>query len=301
MTEGDRVQDTPGTRATPQVPRVDQRPRGRRRTLGTAALVAGSLLLSGCSYEGPGAWSRLGFPVGIADNARMVQHLWIGAWIAAMAVGVFVWGLIIWAIVMYRRRGSEMPAQTTYNMPIEALYTIVPLLIVGVLFFYTARDEADETHRPAHVDSVDTVIAYRWAWTFQYNDAVAGKTVYDIGTDAQLPQLWIPQGKVVQYNLLSNDVNHAFWIPAFLTKLDVIPGRENKMWRTAEILGTYPGRCSELCGLHHSQMLFEVHVVTPAAYQAHLQHLMQIGQVGQAEAHLSPMYDPNAQFDRSTS
>jgi cytochrome c oxidase subunit 2 len=278
-----------------------RRARIRRVTGAVAATLVASVALSGCSYQGPGSWSRLGFPMGIADNAHMVQHLWTGAWIAAMAVGVFVWGLIIYAVIAYRRRGSEMPAQTTYNMPIEALYTILPLLSVGVLFFYTARDEADETHRPAHIDHVDTVIAYRWAWTFQYNDAVDGKTVYDVGTDSQLPELWLPKGKVIQYNLLSNDVIHAFWIPAFLTKLDVIPGRENKMYRTAEMLGTYPGRCSELCGLHHSQMLFEVHVVTPAQYQQHLQHLMQIGQVGPAEGHLSPMYDPNAAFDGSSS
>ncbi len=272
-----------------------------RRTAAALVGVVGALVLSGCSYQGPGAWSRMGYPQGIADNARMIQHLWIGAWIAALAIGVFVWGLIIWAIVRYRRRGSEMPAQTTYNMPIEALYTVLPLIIVGCLFFYTVRDESTELRTPAHIDHVDTVIAYRWAWTFQYDDAVDGKTVYDVGTDSQLPELWMPQGETVEYQLRSNDVIHSFWIPAFLTKLDVIPGRQNVMYRTAMMLGDYPGKCSELCGLHHSQMLFRVRVVTPAAYRAHLQQLVTLGQVGNAQTHLSPQYDPNARFDGSTS
>lgn len=272
-----------------------------RRTAAALVGVVGALVLSGCSYQGPGRWSTMGYPTYIADNGHMIQRLWIGAWIAALAIGVFVWGLIIWAIIRYRRRGSEMPAQTTYNMPIEALYTVLPLIIVGCLFFYTVRDESTELHKPAHIDHVDTVIAYRWAWTFQYDDAVNGKTVYDVGTDSQLPELWMPQGETVEYQLRSNDVIHSFWIPAFLTKLDVIPGRQNVMYRTATVLGEYPGKCSELCGLHHSQMLFRVHVVTPAAYRAHLQQLVTLGQVGNAQTHLSPQYDPNARFDGSTS
>jgi len=286
-------------RKTPQT--TSGRSAVRRRAAAGAGLAGGALALSGCSYEGPGAWSRLGFPQGIADNDHLIQHLWIGAWIAALAVGVFVWGLIIWAMVVYRRRGSEMPAQTTYNMPIEALYTVLPLIIVGVLFFYTVRDESAEQHRPAHIDHVDTVIAYRWAWTFQYDEAIGGKTVYDVGTDSQLPVLWLPQGQTIEYRLRSNDVIHSFWIPAFLTKLDVIPGRQNVMFRKAMAVGEYPGRCSELCGLHHAQMLFTVKVVTPAEYQAHLQQLVTLGQVGSAITHLSPMYDPNARFDGSTS
>lgn len=242
----------------------------------------------------------MGFPSGVTDNAQMVTHLWIGAWIAALTVGVFVWGLIVWAVIVYRRRGSEMPLQTTYNMPLEALYTIVPLLIVGVLFFYTVRDESSELRRPAVVDHVDTVVAYRFAWTFQYNDAIDGKTVYDVGTNTQLPVLWLPQGQSVQYKLISNDVIHSFWVPAFLFKMDVIPGRENTFYRTAETIGEYPGRCSELCGLHHAQMLFAVKVVTPGQYQAHLQSLVALGQVGKAEDHLSTMYEPHPANDGGT-
>ena len=269
--------------------------RGTRWLRGLA--VAGVLVVAtgGCSYEGPGAWSRLGFPQGISDNAQRVTHLWIGSWIAAMAVGVFVWGLILYAIIVYRRRGNEMPAQTRYNMPIEVLYTVVPMVIVGVLFYFTARDESAELAKPANVQHVDKVIAYQWAWTFVYENAPGGP-VYDLGTTSRLPVLWVPKGQSVEYQLVSNDVIHAFWVPAFLFKMDVIPGRLNTTWRTANQIGEYPGRCSELCGLHHSAMLFTLKVVSPADYRQHLRDLRAAGQVGNAVGHLSQTYDPNARL-----
>jgi len=262
----------------------------RTRLIGLGA-VAATLALSGCTAEDG---RRLGFPKGITTDSDRVTSLWQGAWIAAFTVGAIVWGLIIWAIVAYRRRGNEMPAQTRYNMPIEALYTILPVIIVAVMFFYTVRDQSVILRKDPNPAAKVKVIGYRFAWTFAYTDPQNRfEPVYDVGTNETLPQLWIPNGESVEYTLISNDVVHAFWIPVFLFKMDVVPGRQNIFYKTTNTTGTYIGRCSELCGLNHSHMLFTAKVVTPQEYLAHMADLRRRGQVGDPQGHLSQTYDPN--------
>jgi len=273
--------------------RPDQTRRGRVLRTQRIALgaVAATLVLSGCS--GADA-RRLGFPRGITTDSDRVTSLWQGAWTAAFIVGGIVWGLIIWAIVAYRRRGNEMPAQTRYNMPIEALYTILPVVIVAVLFFYTVRDQSVVLKKDPTPDAHVKVIGYKFAWTFGYSDPQNRfQPVYDTGTNETLPELWVPQGESMEYTLISNDVIHAFWVPAFLFKMDVVPGRENTFYKTATTTGSYAGRCSELCGINHSHMLFTVRVVTPEQYLAHMADLRRRGQVGDPQGHLSQEYNPN--------
>jgi len=269
--------------------RVRHRP-ARLAVLAVAAVLS-TAVVSGCS--GAEA-ARLGFPKGITTDSERVTRLWQGAWIAAFTVGIIVWGLIIWAIVVYRRRGNEMPAQIRYNVPIEALYTLLPVVIVGVLFFYTVRDESVILKQSPNPDVNVKVVAYRFAWTFGYTDPQNKyPPVYDTGTNSTLPELWLPQNQSVKYTLVSNDVIHAFWVPAFLFKMDVVPGRINTFEKTADTLGTYAGRCSELCGLYHAHMLFTVKVVTPEQYRAHMAELMRLGQTGDPSLHLTPSFDPN--------
>ena len=187
-----------------------------------------------------------------------------------------------------------MPAQTRYNMPIEALYTIMPVVIVAVLFFYTARDETAILKKDPNPDAKVKVIGYRFAWTFAYSDPKNRFTpVYDVGTNQVLPELWVPQGESMEYELQSNDVIHSFWVPTYLFKMDVVPGRDNTFYKTATTTGTYRGRCSELCGINHANMLFTLRVVTPDQYLAHMADLKSRGQTGDAQGHLSTTYDPN--------
>ena len=88
--------------------------------------------------------------------------------------------------------------------------------------------------------------------------------------EGPLPVLEIPTGETVQFNLTSDDVIHAFWVPEFLFKRDVIPGHPNHFAITATQTGTFIGHCSELCGLYHSRMLFTLKVVTPQQFQAYM-------------------------------
>jgi cytochrome c oxidase subunit 2 len=269
---------------------TDRRPprplRWARGRIGLVALVAGSgLLLSGCTEADWDQVKRLAQPESASDRADPMFDFWIGSWIAAFAVGFLVWGLIIWCAVRYRRRSDdEVPTQTEYNLPIEVLYTIAPLIIVAVFFFHSVKTQ-DEVFKP--VDNPDheiTVVAQKWAWTFNYEheDSVGGQTVYDIGAPNQFTELWLPVDESVTFTLRSPDVIHSFWVPEFLFKMDVVPGRENSFSLTPTREGVFEGRCAELCGTYHSRMLFDVYIVSPEEYEAHLAELEAAGQVGEA-------------------
>jgi cytochrome c oxidase subunit 2 len=238
-----------------------------------AGLSALALVLSACSTKD---LPRLGMPVSATDQGDRITRLWQGAWIAAFGVGAIVLGLLLWAVVVYRRRNEDLPVQTRYNVPIEIFYTAVPLVVLAVLFFFTARDENKLTSTTKNPDLTVNVVGYRWSWTFNYLDT---KT-YDIGTPAQLPTLWLPVKSTVRFELTSPDVIHDFWVPAFIEKRDVVPGRINSFDLTLTRTGTFRGKCAELCGTYHSRMLFEVKVVSKADFDAHMQQLVALGQTG---------------------
>ena len=258
----------------------------RRRFAGLTGIAAvTALLLSGCS----GSLSRGLLPKGVTENSKRVTDLWNGSWIAALAVGVLVWGLTIWCVVAYRRRKDdpEFPEQLRYNVPIEILYTVVPLFMIGVLFYFTARDEEALLSTSAKPDLVVNVVGKQWSWDFNY----VTQQVYESGTQAeltgkplvesQLPTLYLPVDKRVEFTLTSRDVIHSFWVPAFLQKLDMIPGRVNKFQVVPTTVGTFAGKCAELCGPYHSAMLFQVKVVSQSDFDAHIKALQAAGQTGQ--------------------
>lgn len=274
-------------------------PKRAPRTVVLGALAVVSLfMLSGCSDADKETWKRVAMPAPRSEEAYHILHLWQGAWIAAMITGVIVWGLIFYAAFHYRRRSDdEVPVQIRYHLPIEILYTLAPVMMVITFFFFTVKTQNDSFHDYEHPDTTITVVGQQWSWTFNYNltynkdykpgtndpdpqfvqapttlgtDAV----VHEIpGTTAQPPTLWLPLGKKVEFHLYSPDVIHSFWATSFLMKLDVVPGRDNHFGVTPTRLGHFEGRCAELCGVYHSKMLFNVKVVTPEAYAAHLAEL----------------------------
>ncbi len=205
-----------------------------------------------------------------ASSVNQNSHtLWIWAWIAAGVVGVFTLILILWPVFLHRKKSEEFPRQTQYNVPVEIAYTVIPFIIVAVLFFYTAKAESKITHidkSPAQ-HSIE-VNAIQWSWQFTYDDAAAKPTV--TGTPDAAPTLVLPLGEKVRFSLTSNDVVHGFWIPEFMIQMQTLPGVTNHLEFTANKLGEFPGRCNILCGRAHSQMLFKVKVVSPADYQAYI-------------------------------
>jgi cytochrome c oxidase subunit 2 len=267
--------------------RSARRPRLRKVTvaaLGTVLLLA----LTGCSQATTDQWKRLGLPVPASDRSPYMKELWIGSWTAAFIVGFFVWGLILYASFRFRRRpGSEPPPQVRYNLPIEVLYTVAPIIVVVVLFYFTIQKLDKVNELVAHPDHQVEVVAQRWSWTFDYlhESSVKNQNVYDVGTPATLPELWLVKGESVTFHLYSPDVVHSFWVPSFYFKLDVIPGRSDRSTQSFSMTptrtGTFAGRCAELCGYLHSRMLFQVHVVDRATFDKHMQALASAGQIGE--------------------
>lgn len=256
--------------------------RSRTRRLITG-IATSTLLVATLAACGTG-----GLPYGASAGADRVQSLWNGMWMAAWAVGLFVWGLIIYCAIRFRRRKDDvgLPPQLRYNVPIEILYTVVPVMMVGVMFYFTARDEAilmDTSHEP---DVVVNVVGKQWSWDFNYMDenvhesGVQAKLTGEEGVQETLPTLVLPVDSRVEFTLTSRDVIHSFWVPAFQQKLDMVPGNVNKFQVTTTQEGTFQGKCAELCGSYHATMLFNVRVVPQAEYDAYIEQLRARGNTG---------------------
>jgi cytochrome c oxidase subunit 2 len=211
-----------------------------------------------------------------------------------LAVGIIAWGLMFFAIIVYRRRkgDAEIPAQLRYNMPIETLFTVVPFILVIGFFVQTAVD-LNAIESPVKSDYRIEVVGKQWSWDFNYtnNDVYDSEIQYQgDGTEAQLPVLYLPVNKSVEIDLTSRDVIHSFWVIDFLYKKDVFPGRVNKMYFTPQVIGQYRGKCAELCGEFHSMMLFNVKIVSQSDYDKHMKDLANQGNTGQLTSNPD---DPN--------
>lgn len=204
-----------------------------------------------------------------------MYDLWIASCIAALAVGVFVWGLIFWCVVRYRKRGNELPVQTRYNLPMEFLYTIAPILVVSVLFYYTAVVQTDVNKTSKNPDVTVEVVAFKWNWQFNYRDGQgedANTVASVLGTSEVIPILVLPTGRSIRFEEHSRDVIHSFWVPELLFKRDVFPGNVRNVFEVSSIdaEGAYVGRCAELCGSYHAFMNFELRVVSPEKFDRFL-------------------------------
>jgi cytochrome c oxidase subunit II len=269
--------------------------RTRRRTFARTGILAlaVAVLSAGCSVENVERGFLPGEP-GVTNQTDRIVTLWTGSWIAALAVGVLVWGLTVWCVVVYRKRkGDEtLPVQLRYHVPLELMYTVVPILMIGVLFFYTQRDMGAIVDTSAEPDVRVGVYGKMWSWDFNYLDegvwesGVQAINDGEPGVEETLPTLYLPVGERVEFTLDSRDVIHSFWVPAFLFKMDVIPGRTNVFQVVPEREGVYQGKCAELCGEYHSDMLFNVAVVSRDEFDAHMDELRALGQTGELGAEL---------------
>ncbi|MBW8711316.1 MAG: cytochrome c oxidase subunit II, partial [Mycobacterium sp.] len=138
------------------------------KTVALSVILGGTaVLLSGCS------WSEvlgLGWPEGITPEAHLNRELWIGSLIAALVVGVIVWGLIFWSSAFHRHKkgDTELPRQFGYNMPLELVLTVTPFLIISVLFYFTVVVQEKMLHKDPNPEVVIDVTAFQWNWKFGY-------------------------------------------------------------------------------------------------------------------------------------
>ena len=243
----------------------------RRKFLNGILALIGLALLSSCSSE---SVPTFGFDRGITSVTDHSLPVWQLFWVLAVIVGIFTAGLIFWSIAFHRRKGNEMPKQTQYNVPTEIAYTLIPIVLVAILFAFTARAETAITKvSPASATNVHdiTVNGIQWSWQFTYAEAGPKATV--TGTPENPPILYMPLNEPVRFTITATDVDHSFYIPAFMIQRMNIPGAPSQLEFTAKKLGEYPGRCAMHCGRNHSGMRFTVKVVSASEYQSYINSL----------------------------
>jgi cytochrome c oxidase subunit II len=231
-------------------------------------------VLSGCNVMTFGAFR------GVTVQAKDEFKLWQGMLIAGFVVAGIVYALIIWAAIGYRRRHPDyIPRQFHNNLPIEVIYTTLPILIIAGIFYVTVLTENNVDAVSNSPGEIVHVTAYRWGWQFSYDSgnnrsqgvliktAAEPKLLAQPATSSEYPRLMLPEGETVRIVLQSADTIHGFYIPQFNFSRYAQPGVTNTFDFTPTTDGVYTGQCSQYCGLYHSEMLFSVQVVAPATFQ----------------------------------
>jgi cytochrome c oxidase subunit 2 len=255
---------------------VDGRRTGWRRAAKLAVLAIAIVpLTTGCSVE---EVVRFGWPEGVTPQAESMRTLWTWAAIAALIVGVITWGAMFWTVIFHRKKKGDdgtPPRQTQYNLPVEIIFTVVPTIIVAVLFGFTVNvQNYVDVKNDAPQEKVQ-VTAFQWNWQFDV-DNHQGSTVESLGTSSTIPILVLPTDRSIQFTITSKDVIHSFWVPEFLFKRDVFPMPEKNDTDNVFVIdkidktGAFVGRCAELCGSYHSQMNFEVRALPPNLFDSYM-------------------------------
>lgn len=266
-------------------------PASRWSRAGKIAALAGAVAVtvSGCSVD---EVLRFGWPVGITPEAEQMRELWTWTVLAALAVGVLVWGLIFWSVAFHRKKkgDDELPRQFQYNVPLELFAVVLPTIMVCVLFFFTATTEVSVLAEEKDPDVTVDVVAFQWNWEFKYPEEqnAEGEAVSTVGSSTEIPLLVLPTDRRIQFNLESTDVIHSFWVPELLFKRDVFPRPEkNNQDNTFQVTsidkeGAFVGRCAELCGTYHSVMNFELRALSPDKYEEYIRLRKQVNPDTQA-------------------
>ncbi|GGG05149.1 putative cytochrome c oxidase subunit 2 precursor [Rhodococcoides trifolii] len=291
-----------------------------RRAGLVVSLGMAALMLSGCGIDN--SVLRFGWPSGVTPQATRMRELWTWSVIAALIMGVIVWGLTFWTVMFHRKKkdSPEFPRQTAYNVPLELFYTAVPFVIIAVLFYFTVVVQNFVNDKQDNPNVVVDITAYQWNWKFGYRtiDLQNGSQKYSgideekeaaaeaqgstpegeepgpvfgreesdlsylqydkvetVGSSNEIPVLVLPVGKRIEFQMASSDVIHAFWVPEFLFKRDVMPNpkanHSDNVFQISEIEkeGAFVGRCAEMCGTYHSMMNFEVRAVSEQDFETY--------------------------------
>jgi len=191
-----------------------------------------------------------------------------------LAIAIFfivgITAFMIWTVIRYNQKKNQPAKQFTGNITLEVIWTVIPLVLVMVIFVYGWKGYAPMRKVPADAMKV-TAIGRMWQWSFDYGNGKLSKI------------LVIPVNKAVRLNLHSVDVNHGMFIPAFRVKEDVVPGYKNYLWFIPKFKGDYDILCSDYCGLQHSGMNTKARVVAESDFKQWLDSLPVTGIIPDAE------------------
>ncbi|GGZ37149.1 cytochrome c oxidase subunit 2 [Asticcacaulis endophyticus] len=263
---------------------------GFRRLIKTSSILAGMAMLSGMTAMSAFAADTLGQPtdgaIDLQPAAAPLKHDAIFFHDVILmpiitAITLLVLALLIWIAVRYNRKSNPVPAKFSHNTVVEIIWTVVPVLILVFIAFFSFS-LLRKYHDMPKPDVVVKATGFQWYWAYDYpelgvegvesrvlteEDAKKAGKPYLLAADNALV---VPVGKVVHVKVTAFDVIHAFALPAFGLKTDAVPGRLNDTWFKAEKVGTYYGQCSELCGVDHAYMPIEIKVVTDAEFDDYI-------------------------------
>ena len=210
-------------------------------------------------------------------------------WLLALCVIISLVVLVLLAVTLikFRRGANPTPSRTSHNTALEVAWTLIPVLVLVAIAIPSMR-LLQTQYNPPPADLTVKVTGNQWFWTYSYPDNGGFEIVSNIlkekadvkpgerfRTDADGPpllaadeRLVLPAGKVIKFLVTSNDVIHAFWVPAFWSKIDANPGQVNQIWAKVDKPGVYFGQCTELCGARHGYMPIAVEVVSPEQFDA---------------------------------
>ena len=248
-----------------------------------AALVGLTLLLVALGVdvleEGGNFVNGLFPPIAVTSQGAEIRDLYTIVFLIAVAIFIVVEGLIIWSVIRYRRKPGDdtLPPQTHGNNIAELVWTVVPTLIVIFMFVISWQTLNNVDRSSADAQTKIRAVAGQFQWQFEYLDTDGTTVLYTelLPLVSQGGGMVVPAGRTVQLQLFvpPNDVIHAFYVPQFLFKRDVVPGRITSFDFTvneSDAGQTFRGQCAELCGTGHSIMLFEVKALTATEFDTWL-------------------------------
>ncbi len=212
----------------------------------SAALLATWLLQSGIPL----------FPDQASSVARQVDTLYYFLTGVTLFFSVLIFSLVFYFAIRYRRRtDDELPKPIEGSLKLEIFWSVVPLALTMVMFFWGATLFYHIRRSPNDATQL-FVVGKQWMWKIQHPDG-----------QREINELHVPVGRPIKLTMTSEDVIHSFFIPAFRIKMDVLPGRYTELWFTATRAGEYHLFCAEYCGTKHSGMIGRVVVMEPADYE----------------------------------
>lgn len=218
----------------------------------------------------------INMPVGVTDVSHKVYNLHMTIFWICVAIGIVVFGVMLYAIIFHRKAAGHQPAKFHDNTKLEIVWTIIPFIILGAIAFPATKTllHMDDV---ADADLTVKVTGYMWRWHYEYLG-----TGVDFMSDLSTPYesiihravinkdylrevdnpLVVPINKKIRFLMTANDVIHSWWVPELAVKKDAIPGFINETWTRINQAGSYTGQCAELCGARHAFMPIVVQAVS---------------------------------------
>jgi cytochrome c oxidase subunit 2 len=210
----------------------------------------------------------------LIDTREEFQDLW-GVYLPiGVAVAAIIFGLVVFSVLRYRRRGDELPDGREGPPILEGMYALVLVGVVVFLLAMTFRTDDRVIEVSGDPGAEVDVTAFQWGWRFTY----PGEGVTVVGDDKRPPTLVVPLDTTVQFTLRSRDVIHSFWIPEVRFKRDAFPERETTFDLSFDEEDMI-GRCAEFCGLAHGEMTFDVVAMEQAEFSDWLRTQRRAGEI----------------------